>query len=71
MDLYLTIAGTIGDVGEIPQEVSWYEDLTENAAKLTDIVCDRLYLMYSLSINELTGTFSVLSFIKLPNLSYQ
>ena len=46
-DLYLTIAGTIGDVGEIPQEVSGM-NLTENAAKLTDIVCDRLYLMYSL-----------------------
>ena len=46
-DLYLTIAGTIGNVGEIPQEVSGM-NLTENAAKLTDIVCDRLYLMYSL-----------------------
>ena len=46
-DLYLTIAGTIGDVGEIPQEVSGM-NLTENAAKLTNIVCDRLYLMYSL-----------------------
>ena len=46
-DLYLTIAGTIGDVGEIPQEVSGM-NLTENAAKLTDIVCNRLYLMYSL-----------------------
>ena len=46
-DLYLTIAGTIGDVGEIPQEVCGM-NLTENAAKLTDIVCDRLYLMYSL-----------------------
>ena len=46
-DLYLTIAGTIGDVGEIPQEVSGM-NLTENAAKLTDIGCNRLYLMYSL-----------------------
>ena len=46
-DLYLTIAGTIGDVGEIPQEVSGM-NLTENAAKLKDIGCNRLYLMYSL-----------------------
>ncbi|GGJ82099.1 restriction endonuclease subunit S [Parabacteroides faecis] len=46
-DLYLTIAGTIGDVGEIPQEVSGMS-LTENAAKLTDIGCNRLYLMYAL-----------------------
>ncbi len=46
-DLYLTIAGTIGDVGEIPKEVSGM-NLTENAAKLTSIICDRMYLMYSL-----------------------
>ena len=46
-DLYLTIAGTIGDVGEIPKEVSGM-NLTENAAKLTGIICDKMYLMYSL-----------------------
>ena len=46
-DLYLTIAGTIGNVGVIPEEVSGM-NLTENAAKLTEIICDKLYLMYSL-----------------------
>ena len=46
-DLYLTIAGTIGEVGEIPKEVSGM-NLTENAAKLTGIICDKMYLMYSL-----------------------
>ena len=56
-DLYLTIAGTIGNVGEIPQEVSGM-NLTENAAKLTDIVCDRLYLMYSLLTTNSQEHFS-------------
>ena len=35
-DLYLTIAGTIGSVGIIPQEVDGM-NLTENAAKLTNV----------------------------------
>ena len=38
-DLYLTIAGTIGDVGEIPLKFS-NMNLTENAAKLTNLLCD-------------------------------
>ena len=46
-DLYLTIAGTIGDVGEVP-DVFDGMNLTENAAKLTDIMCDKQYLMYAL-----------------------
>ena len=46
-DLYLTIAGTIGDVGLIPAELDG-ANLTENAAKLTDIKCSKLYLMYVL-----------------------
>jgi len=46
-DLYLTIAGTIGAVGIIPQEVDGM-NLTENAAKLTDIACVKEYLLYAL-----------------------
>ncbi len=46
-DLYLTIAGTIGGVGIIP-EVLDNMNLTENAAKLTDIKTSKFYLMYSL-----------------------
>ena len=46
-DLYLTIAGTIGDVGLVPAELDG-ANLTENAAKLTDIKCSKLYLMYVL-----------------------
>ncbi len=46
-DLYLTIAGTIGSVGIIPQEVDGM-NLTENAAKLTNIACEKGYLLYAL-----------------------
>ena len=46
-DLYLTIAGTIGDVGLVPAELDG-ANLTENAAKLTDIKCSKQYLMYVL-----------------------
>ncbi len=46
-DLYLTIAGTIGSVGIIPPEVNGM-NLTENAVKLTDIFCDKKYLLYAL-----------------------
>ena len=46
-DLYLTIAGTIGDVGIVPNEVDGV-NLTENAAKLTQIGCKKEYLLYAL-----------------------
>ncbi len=46
-DLYLTIAGTIGSVGIIPEVVDGM-NLTENAAKLTNIVCNKEYLLYAL-----------------------
>ena len=46
-DLYLTIAGTIGDVGFVPSRFNGM-NLTENAAKLTNIVCYKQYLMIAL-----------------------
>ena len=46
-DLYLTIAGTIGAVGIVPDLLDGM-NLTENAAKLTNILCNKKYLMYSL-----------------------
>ena len=46
-DLYLTIAGTIGSVGIVPNEVDGM-NLTENAAKLTQIGCIKEYLLYAL-----------------------
>ena len=46
-DLYLTIAGTIGHVGIVPKQFDGM-NLTENAVKLTGIICDKKYLLYSL-----------------------
>lgn len=56
-DLYLTIAGTIGDVGEVPEELNG-ANLTENAAKLTDIICFKKYLMYTLMSSNAQDHFS-------------
>ena len=56
-DLYLTIAGTIGSVGSIPHEVSGM-NLTENAAKLTNIGCVKEYLLYALSSSFVQEHFS-------------
>lgn len=46
-DLYITIAGTIGRVGTVPLQLN-NANLTENAAKLTNIKCARKYLMFAL-----------------------
>ncbi|WP_372744417.1 restriction endonuclease subunit S [Lutibacter sp.] len=47
-DLYITIAGTIGDVGVIPEELD-NMNLTENAAKLIIYQVDKIYLKTLLS----------------------
>ena len=46
-DLYLTIAGTIGEVGSVPRRFDGM-NLTENAARLTNIVCLKNYLKTAL-----------------------
>ncbi|MFA0116937.1 restriction endonuclease subunit S [Vibrio breoganii] len=46
-DLFITVAGTLGLVGKIPPELDG-ANLTENADKLTDIVCNQTFLMYVL-----------------------
>ncbi|MDE2697667.1 MAG: restriction endonuclease subunit S, partial [Gemmatimonadota bacterium] len=48
-DIYISIAGTIGRVGVVPKDLSG-ANLTENAAKITDISedVDHRYLMYYL-----------------------
>ena len=48
-DIYISIAGTIGRVGIVPKDLSG-ANLTENAAKITDISddVDHRYLMYYL-----------------------
>ena len=48
VDLYVTIAGTIGAIGQVPHMFN-NMNLTENAVKLTNIQVDKLYLMYALS----------------------
>lgn len=62
-DIYISIAGTIGIVGVIPEELNG-ANLTENAAKITEIdkSIDRNFLMYYLDseiskgqINKLVG----------------
>ena len=47
-DLYITIAGTIGDVGEIPEELDGM-NLTENAAKIILYQVNKQYLKILLS----------------------
>ena len=44
-DLFITVAGTLGIVGEIPDALDG-ANLTENADKLTNIKCDKTYLLY-------------------------
>ena len=55
-DLYLTIAGTIGLVGIIPDEFDGM-NLTENAAKLTNIYANRLFLAKLLNAPYFQGIF--------------
>ena len=43
-DIFITVAGTIGLVGEVPAELDG-ANLTENADKLTDIKINKKYLM--------------------------
>ena len=44
-DLYLTIAGTIGNVGIVPKRFD-NMNLTENAAKICNILINKFYLLY-------------------------
>jgi len=44
-DLFISVAGTLGLVGEIPDELDG-ANLTENADKLTNIKCDKKFLLY-------------------------
>ena len=46
-DLYVTIAGTIGVVGEVPDSLDGM-NLTENAVKICNIAIDKEYLCYIL-----------------------
>ena len=57
-DLYLTIAGTIGKVGIVPDYFD-NMNLTENAVKLTNInFIDKKYLMYCINSDFIQEQFS-------------
>ena len=47
-DLYITVAGTIGHIGEIPEDVD-NANLTKNANKIVFRQMDKKFLMYCLS----------------------
>ncbi len=55
-DLYLTIAGTIGEVGIVPEKFDGM-NLTENAVKLTDISINKMYLLYAILSPLVQGQF--------------
>ena len=55
-DLYLTIAGTIGNVGIVPEKFNGM-NLTENAVKLSNISINKVYLMNSIQTRLIQGQF--------------
>ena len=55
-DLYVTIAGTIGLVGEVPDELDGM-NLTENAVKVCNIEINKAYLCYILLSNMVQNQF--------------
>lgn len=44
-DIFISVAGTLGIVGVVPPQLSG-ANLTENADRITNLKCDRDYLMY-------------------------
>ena len=68
-DLYLTIAGTIGRVGEVPEKFDGM-NLTENALKLTNISICKTYLMQILNTKYVQDYFeSTYHQVAMPKLS--
>lgn len=46
-DIFISVAGSLGIVGKVPAELDG-ANLTENANRITDISCDRDFLLYNL-----------------------
>ena len=60
-DLYVTIAGTLGQFGRIPTRFDQAQ-LTENSAKITDIDCsqvDKTYFTYFLRSGYVASQVSI------------
>ena len=55
-DLYITIAGTIGNVGMIPSKYN-NANLTENAVRVTPLLINKKYLMYLILSNYVQNQF--------------
>lgn len=51
-DLFISVAGTLGIVGKIPDELD-NANLTENANKITNITCNKDYLLYFLMSQDI------------------
>lgn len=59
-DAYVTIAGTIGKCGIVPEKFDGM-NLTENAAKLCDIKIDKNFLVFALSSDAIQNQFIALT----------
>lgn len=46
-DIFVSVAGTLGIIGEIPEELNG-ANLTENADRITNITCCKKFLLYAL-----------------------
>lgn len=46
-DIFISVAGTLGIVGKVPEELDG-ANLTENADRITNIICSQEYLLYVL-----------------------
>ena len=55
-DLYITIAGTIGNVGEVPEQFHG-QNLTENAAKIVFREIDKRFLLLVLQSADIQSQF--------------
>jgi type I restriction enzyme S subunit len=55
-DLYITIAGTIGEVGNVPDELDG-QNLTENAAKIVFREINKAFLCLVLKASDVQGQF--------------
>ena len=61
-EIYISVAGTLGLVGIIPQELN-NANLTENADKLTNIKCNQFYLLHYLNNGSLSKLIDSVSTI--------
>ena len=53
-DIFISVAGSLGIVGKIPSEIDG-ASLTENANRITDIGCNRDFLLYFLLSDRIQG----------------